>query len=470
MNFIDKNPQKVIARIISIGDELICNGTVNSNASQLSSHLEKLGIKVRKTISIGDQEEDIIEEIHSHIRTEENILILTGGLGPTRDDLTVSAVAKALEVKEVINPSYLVYLKKIRQDRQLPEQFLKQAIVPQGFTVNKSPYGSAPFLYRLDKPGISERLKMEIPHLLVLLPGVPYECLSLFTHKVIPLIQKIFPNLDHHRHFKELKIISVPESLVEEGLEKIHQKLNKGQNDQRDIKVAFLPSLGELLVRLRGDSPDYLKKLSRELRTSFPNHQSYTSPLDVPIPSVAERLHHFLMIKKWRVGFAESCTGGLLTSQMVSFPGSSSYLDSGVVTYSNESKIAMCGVTAKTLKKHGAVSPETALEMAIGLARKRKLHFTISITGIAGPEGSKRNRKKQVGLIYIGLYYQPPGKKITTITRKFIFSPPLNQSSKVPKKKPKLGGQFHIQSRNRIQERAVKNALFMMMEACFPKP
>ncbi len=469
MNFTDKNPQKIIARIISIGNELICNGIVNSNASELSSHLEKLGIKVRKTISIGDQEKDIIEEIYSHIRTEESILILTGGLGPTRDDLTISAVAKALKIKKVTNPSHLVYLKKIRQDRQLPEQFLKQAIVPQGFTVNKNPYGSAPFLYRLDKPDISEKLKMEMPHLFVLLPGVPYECLSLFTHKVIPLIQKNFPKLNHRKHLQELKIISVPESLVEEGLEKIHQKLNENQSDQKDIEIAFLPSLGELLVRLRGDNSDYLKKLSRELRTSFPDHQSYAAPLDVPILSVVERLHRFLMVKKWRVGFAESCTGGLLISQMVSLPGSSSYLDSGVITYSNESKIALCGVTAQTLKKYGAVSSETASEMAIGLARKRKLHLTISITGIAGPGGSKRSSKKQVGLVYIGLYYKPPGKKITLATRKFIFSPPPNKLNKAFKKKPKLDAQFHIQNRNRIQERAVKNALFMMMEVCFPK-
>jgi nicotinamide-nucleotide amidase len=423
-------------KIISIGDELLNNNKLNSTAPFMAQTLTKNGFKVTSLITIGDEIQTISHQIRS---ANESILIITGGLGPTEDDITVPAVACAMGVSLTTDAKYLKFLKLILKKKQLPKTFLNQARLPQGFKIEKNKYGSAPFLYYQKK---------STKKFIFLLPGVPRECIFLFTKKIIPILKKNFSQSKIY-YQQEIKIINIGESLVEKQIRTLlHQDTVKYSKTKTEpIKISYLPNYGELIVCLKSYDKKNLRRLGKKIINSFTNHIVYMSDkINTPVKSLGQILHETFIKKNLKIGFVESCSGGLLTSYFVNFFGASTYLDSGIITYSNKSKILLANIKPNSLKQHGAVSKTIAQEMAVGYAGKRKLNLCLSTTGIAGPGGGSKD--KPVGLVYLGLYFKEPHTlKPVIITRSFLFQ----------------------KQRSYVREKTVNQALIFMSEILFKK-
>lgn len=478
------------ARIISVGDELF-KGTVNTTATTMARELSRIGVNPARIVAVPDNLTEIVAEISVCASSKADILLITGGLGPTDDDATVKAVAHALGVPVISDPTHLRYLKSIQTSHNLPSQFLKQAEIPQTFTAKKSDFGSAPFIYRYHprKNLGSQKSSISIPiSLVVLLPGVPYECLGLFEQEVLPLVHRLKPQRSRgsqgsaeptsfkNFEYMELKMIGVAEVVVEQALKNILANLpaemnKKYRKEKATLRVAYLPNLGELLLRLRvevevrqgsqgGNGATFLRILIKRLQKTFSHQLSYTGKLNHPAPSVVEKLHRFFIQQRLKVGFIESCTGGLLTAAFVELPGSSAYLDAGIISYANDAKIHFAGVKPRTLEQHGAVSRETAMEMVRGIMRRHKLNLAVAITGIAGPGGG--TKQKPVGLVYIAVRYQPESKPLAKSATNQIQEYILRLNLGTREAKGKKLSLYNV--RTQIRKRAVKQALFMILK------
>lgn len=371
------------AEIIAVGTEILLGDIVNSNAQYLAQQLAALGIDMYYQQVVGDNESRIMHAF-DEAYSRSDIIITTGGLGPTNDDLTKEVAAKYFNKKLIPHESSIEKIKnyfKFRQ-RKMTENNLKQGLIPEGATIINNDNGTAPGVI------IEENDKV-----MIILPGPPKEMKPMFQETVKPYLQKKSNSI---LISKMIKIAGVGESVVAEELKDL-------MDAQTNPTIApYAKDVGVVLrITAKADNEkealELIDPIEKEIIRRLGNNVYATE--DVDIEEVVAKL---LIEKGLTISTAESCTGGMIAGTLINYPGISEVFLEGAVTYSNEAKHNRLGVKNETLDKHGAVSEETAREMAIGIAQTSKTDVSIVTTGIAGPEGG--TLEKPVGLVYIGVY------------------------------------------------------------------
>lgn len=372
------------AEIICVGTEILLGNIVNTNAAYLSERLAALGISVFFETTVGDNPKRVEEVIRQGLKRSD-ILILSGGLGPTKDDLTKEIAAKACGQELVEDAEALRRLKEYfaATKRPMTENNLKQALVPENCTVLYNDNGTAPGMVIHEKNGKE----------VILLPGPPSELIPMFHLQAEPILKKLGSEA---LFSKVVKIDCMGESAVEtEILDLIENQSNP--------TVAPYAKLGEVHLRVTAnanteeEAEKLVEPMVKELRKRF-GHKIYTEKEDVTLEEV---LVEALDRKKYTIAAAESCTAGMFVGRLVNVPGASNVLNESFITYSNEAKMKYLGVREETLKEFGAVSEETARQMAEGVAKAAKADVGVGITGLAGPGGE--TKEKKAGLVYIGV-------------------------------------------------------------------
>jgi nicotinamide-nucleotide amidase len=371
------------AEILAVGTEILLGDIVNTNAHYLSKRLADLGISVFYQTVVGDNPERLLKAYELAF-TRADIVIATGGLGPTKDDLTKEIGAEYFGKKLVLHEESYKHVKDYfdRMNRPLSEGNKKQAMMPEGSIVLPNPNGTAPGCI------IEENNKI-----LVMLPGPPKEMTPMFEASVMPYLEKFS---DGVLVSKILRVLGIGESAMAEKIEDII-------DSQVNPTVAPYAKDYEAILRItaKGNTREEAEKLI------IPTEEKIREKLGNNIYAEGETtieaiVGEMLVKRNITISTAESCTGGLLAGTLINYPGISSVFMEGAITYSNEAKMKRLGVKEETLQKYGAVSQETAEEMAVGIARASGTEIGISVTGIAGPEGG--TEEKPVGLVYVGLY------------------------------------------------------------------
>lgn len=371
------------AEIICVGTELLLGNIVNTNAVFLSEKLAYLGINCYFQTVVGDNRDRLLSVINTAL-SRADILIFSGGLGPTEDDLTKETVAEALGKKLIRDKwaeqeiaDYFALRGRIPTDNNW-----KQADVIEGCEILYNKNGTAPGIF------VSEGEKT-----VILLPGPPLELKSMFTDSVMPKLQQKCGQVFYSQ---TVKIVGPGESSVE-------TQILDMLNTQENPTIAPYAKTGEVHLRVTARAKDEKEAREKtapvveELYRRFGN-AVYTTDADETLEMALTKL---LIKKKYTMTTAESCTGGMIAARMVNAPGVSAVLKSGFITYANEAKEELLGVPHDTLEKFGAVSRETAEEMAEGAVKAAHTDAAIAVTGIAGPDGG--TKEKPVGLVYIGV-------------------------------------------------------------------
>ncbi|MFL0248620.1 competence/damage-inducible protein A [Candidatus Clostridium stratigraminis] len=373
------------AEILAVGTEILLGDIVNTNAHYLSQRLADLGISVYYQTVVGDNEERLLKAYDLAFKRAD-LVIATGGLGPTKDDLTKEIGARYFGKGMYLHKESYNYLKELfdKLNRPISEGNKKQAIMPEGALILPNPNGTAPGCI------IEEKSKV-----LVMLPGPPKEMTPMFEASVVPYLAKFSDGVIVS---KVLRVVGLGESaMAEKVLDLIESQTNP--------TVAPYAKDNESILRItaKGKSPKEADALiipiEKEIRKRI-GEDIYAEGE----ANISEVVGEMLVRNNLTIGTAESCTGGLLSGALINYPGISSVFLEGAVTYSNEAKMKRLGVKAETLESFGAVSEETAREMAEGIATAAGTDIGISVTGIAGPEGG--TIEKPVGLVYIGLYFK----------------------------------------------------------------
>lgn len=371
------------AEIICVGTELLLGNIVNTNAAFLSEKLAYLGINCYFQTVVGDNRDRLLSVVNTAL-SRADILIFSGGLGPTEDDLTKETVAEALGKK---------LIRDKRAEQEIADYFAlrgriptdnnwKQADVIEGCEILYNKNGTAPGIF------VSEGEKT-----VILLPGPPLELKSMFTDSVMPKLQQKCGQVFYSQ---TVKIAGPGESSVE-------TQILDMLDTQDNPTIAPYAKTGEVHLRVTARAKDEKEAREKtapvveELYRRFGN-AVYTTDADETLEMALTKL---LMKKKYTMTTAESCTGGMIAARMVNAPGVSAVLKSGFITYANEAKEELLGVSHDTLEKFGAVSRETAEEMAEGAAKAAHTDAAVAVTGIAGPDGG--TKEKPVGLVYIGV-------------------------------------------------------------------
>ncbi len=368
------------SEIISVGTELLLGHTVNTDAQFLSQKCADLGIDVYYHTVVGDNI-GRLKEVTKTALSRSDLIIFTGGLGPTSDDITKEVVSELLNIELELNEVYLKEIEKYFNDinKKMTENNIKQAYIPKGSIVLKNDVGTAPgiFLYH-------NNVKI------IFLPGPPKELKTMFSKYAIPLLNK-----DFIIKSKVIKTIGIGESQLDYMLDNIIKTQTNptiatyAKEGQVDITITAKGKNVENVDSLINNMTNEVSKIIGDYIYSFNGE------------SLEESFFKLLKKNNMKVSFCESCTGGLITSRFTRIPGVSQILDRGIVTYSNGSKIEELGVKKSTLDKYGAVSEQVAVEMAEGLLKKTNVDIAISTTGIAGPLSD--NSEKPIGLVYIGV-------------------------------------------------------------------
>jgi len=371
------------AEIIIIGDEILYGQTIDTNSAFIAEKLGESGVEISYKTAVGDEVKKIVEAVHLAQRRVD-LIIATGGLGPTSDDLTVKAIAKAFKKNLIFHPEILKKIEARFKARgiEMPKINQNQALIPQGAKALENPLGSA--------PGI---LIEEDKKIFIALPGVPKEMKAMLEQEVIPRLKtKVGKTKIVHRKIRTTGIIE----------SKLYEKIKDLLKDLIEIKVAFLPGYQGVDLRLTANlktsskSKDALTQLEEKIKERI---GEFIYGYDEQ--TLEEMVGKMLQENGKTLSVAESCTGGLVAAKITNISGSSDYFERGVVSYSNQAKMEILGVPRDLLEKYGAVSPEMALAMAQGVRRISKTDLGLSVTGIAGPTGG--TKEKPVGLIYIGL-------------------------------------------------------------------
>ncbi|NMA85056.1 MAG: competence/damage-inducible protein A [Epulopiscium sp.] len=370
------------AEIIAVGTEILLGEIVNTNAQYISKRLADLGIFVYHQTVVGDNPKRVKETYEEGFQRAE-LLIATGGLGPTQDDLTKEIAAEYFQKDLLIDETSLQKIYDYFQIRGLTitEGNKKQALIPEGAKVLPNHHGTAPGCVLEDKGKI-----------LVLLPGPPHEMIPMFEQYVVPYLQSFQEEILVSR---VLRIAGIGESFVEEKIKDLIK-------NQTNPTLAPYATQGEVRLRITARSTteeegfQLIRPMEEEIRKRLGFHV-----YGIDGTSLEQEVVQLLQKKQWTISIAESCTGGMVASRLINYPGVSSTFMEGFVTYSNEAKIKRLGVSKQTLEEEGAVSAETAKQMAIGAAKMANTYIGIGITGIAGPSGG--TPEKPVGLVYIGL-------------------------------------------------------------------
>lgn len=372
------------SEILCVGTEILLGDIVNTNSQFISKELANLGIEVYHQSVVGDNPQRLLDELKLGFERSD-IIITTGGLGPTQDDLTKETGAKFFNRELVLDEKSLKELKEHfnRMGKSYSDgNNIKQAYFPKGSTIFANPYGTAPGCAIEDKGKI-----------LIVLPGPPRETKPMFKNYVIPLLKKYSNGIIKS---KILRIYGLGESSMAERVSPfIENSINPTvapYAKEEDITLRITAR-----AKTEEEASNLIKPVEIDLRKILG-----INVYGEDDATMEEVLGKLLIDKRYTLSCAESCTGGLIASKLINYPGISRVFKEGVIAYSDEAKIKRLGVKKETLDKYGAVSPEVAKEMAIGIAKTLNTDIGISTTGIAGPDGG--TPEKPIGLVYIGLY------------------------------------------------------------------
>lgn len=387
----------MVVELISVGTELLLGNIVNTNTRYLAEKCALLGLAMYHQVTVGDNHERIAETIRTALNRSD-IVILTGGLGPTEDDMTKEVCGEVMGFPLKEDPHTRKRIESYFKSniyKEIPDNNWKQAMVPEGAIVLDNDNGTAPGLI-LEKEGKTA----------VLLPGPPNELYPLFENQVIPYLQKKQPEV----------ILSQMIKLCGYGESQVEDKILDLIDNQTNPTIATYAKTGEVHIRITARAKNQelarklLKPVVKEIKNRF-GDSVYTVREEENLEDTIVRL-----LEKYglTVTTAESCTGGLLAGRLINVPGASEVFREGFITYSNKSKRRLLDVSKSTLKKYGAVSEQTAKEMAAGGAFAADADLCVAITGIAGPDGGTED--KPVGLVYIACFAKD---KVTV--KKFQF-------------------------------------------------
>ncbi len=368
--------------IIAVGTEILLGNIVNTNAAYLAEKCAALGLSCYHQDVVGDNEERLAETLKLAL-SRSDIILLSGGLGPTQDDLTKEVAARVFGKELYLHEPSREAIRQFFSERKLEitENNWKQAMVPEGCIVVDNPGGTA--------PGI---IMAENGRHVVLMPGPPGELIPMFERSIMPYLAELQSGVIYSQ---TVKICGVGESKAESMVEDLVEV-------QSNPTIATYAKTGEVHLRVTATASDekeakkLVKPVVKELKGRFGNHV-YTTDNDVTLERAVVDL---LMANKLTACTVESCTGGMLSARLINVPGVSEVFKSGYVTYSNKSKRRLLGIKKNILLKHGAVSEQIAREMAKTSAALARTDVSVSTTGIAGPDGG--TAEKPVGLVYIG--------------------------------------------------------------------
>ncbi len=392
----------MIAEIVTVGTEILLGNIVNTNSAYLAVECANLGLTVYYQSVVGDNEERMKAVIRTAL-DRSDVVILTGGLGPTEDDLTKEVTAEVMGMplvedahsKERIE-RYMKEYKKNNSQRRITSNNYKQALIPEGALVLDNHNGTAPGLI-LEKDG----------KIAILLPGPPVELKPMFTEEVYPYLRKKQPEIIYSQ---VVKICGIGESQVAEDIQDMIQA-------QTNPTIAPYAKVGEVHLRITAKASDekegkkLIKPVVRELKRRFGRNIFATEAEKTLEEAVVDMLRD----QQLTLALAESCTGGEISARIVNVPGASQVFTHGFVTYSNRAKRKCLGVKKATLKLEGAVSAKCAKEMAKGGCNAAEADICLSITGLAGPDGG--TKETPVGTVFMGCCYN--GK---VVTREFHFT------------------------------------------------
>ena len=384
------------AEIITVGTEILLGDILNTNCRYLSRELAAMGIEMYYQITVGDNEERLLKTLEESLNRSD-IVICTGGLGPTEDDITKEVCAKYFGYElELHKPSLDAMIERFKHMNRVPtKNNEKQAYFPKEAYILKNDNGTAPGCI-MEKEG----------KMIVVLPGPPREMESMFENYVKPYLSKL---TDDVIESEVLRIIGVGESKVENDILDII-------DSQTNPTIATYAKGYECTLRITAkaksveEAKELIKPMSDEMKRRF--GQSLYATGETSIEEVVSKM---LVENNLKIAVAESCTGGMVSASLINYPGISSVFMEGCVTYSNEAKMKSLGVKKETLDVYGAVSDKCAKEMASGVAARYNTNIGIATTGIAGPDGG--TDEKPVGLVYFGIYIN--GK---VISKKYVFN------------------------------------------------
>jgi len=385
------------AEIITIGDELLIGQTINSNAAWMGQELNKIGIDVYQVSTISDDKDHIINALDEALNRTKLVLI-TGGLGPTRDDITKYTLAEYFKCSLVQNKEVYKEVEKMLEKRsiQMNDQNRRQADVPEKARIFVNYAGTAPAMW-FEKNG----------SIVISMPGVPYEMKEFMTRQILPSISQYFktPVIIH----RNILTYGTFEAKLAEILSGFEDQLPP------EIKLAYLPTDGVIKLRLsgRGDKEERINELiEREKEKLYKIIPKYIFGEQDDL--LEKNIGVLLKVKNETLCTAESCTGGMIAHKITSIPGSSEYFIGSVIAYSNKIKEKELGVNTVTLEKEGAVSCQVVEQMAQGVRERYGAGYSVATSGIAGPEGG--TREKPVGTIWIAV-----AGNNGTYSRKYIF-------------------------------------------------
>jgi nicotinamide-nucleotide amidase len=386
---------KIFASIITIGDELLIGQTIDTNSAWMGQELNKTGIWLRRRVAVGDVWEEIWRALDEESQ-QASVVLITGGLGPTADDITKPLLCQYFGGTLVVNDAALENVKNIFTkylNRPLLERNLKQAEVPDVCTVIQNKRGTAPGMW-FEKNGV----------IFISMPGVPYEMKGMMTDYVLPQLQTQFalPAVQH----RTLVTFGLGESFIAERIQEWESALPP------HIKLAYLPNYGMVRLRLTGAGSD-VAALAAELDSLFAQLKTWVA--DVIVTDADEEMEtvlgRLLQSRGKTMSTAESCTGGYIAHRITTLPGSSAWYRGSVVSYANGVKTGLLGVKPETLEADGAVSEATVQQMVRGVLQATGTDYAVAVSGIMGPDGG--SEAKPVGTVWMAA-----GNAATIITQK----------------------------------------------------
>lgn len=374
------------AVVVTIGDEILIGQIVDTNSAFIADKLDKVGVSVVEMISISDSKSAILGTF-SKYQNKVDLVVITGGLGPTKDDITKKTWCEYFKDKLICNNEVLIHVTQLIEkvfNRPITQLNKDQALVPSKANVLFNEFGTAPgLLYKKDKTTF------------VSLPGVPYEMKNLVENKLIPYILKTFkrPIIIH----RNIIVYGIGESLLAEKIETWEDNLPES------IKLAYLPSPGRVKLRLTGVGV-VKQEVENLLNGTLEKLKPFVFDMLVDYEgeeNIVKKLAQLLIKNNFTIATAESCTGGKIVENLTHYAGSSQFMQGGMVVYSNEQKVKQLGVSANLINEYGVVSKEVAVELVKNVKMKFGVNCAIATTGNAGP--SSCDASQEVGKVFVAV-------------------------------------------------------------------
>ena len=379
------------ACILTIGNELLQGFTIDTNSTWIAKTLEPYGVNIKKILTVGDDHDTIINESQKILENDFDFLFVTGGLGPTKDDITKKAFCELFSDEMFFDEKYYLHLNNLfkKQKKTIPEINKSQAMMLKKASSIPNDLGSALGIHYFEKN----------THIFIM-PGVPNEMKNIIQNYIIPDYLKTLPI----KNCITIKTAGIMESVLAEKIELLMEK------NSSNFSFSFLPHYTGVAFRIRCKN----KKVNLDnIKNDF-FKEMYPYAYGIDDDTLEKILAQKILEKKYSISTAESCTGGLISKRLINVPGSSKYFIGGITAYSNDIKMGILGVSKKSLQKYGSVSEKVALEMAENIRKIMNVDIGISTTGISGPDGGSEG--KPVGLVYIGIVMPN-----VSIVKKYIF-------------------------------------------------